>query len=152
MRVLLNNKVWDKEAIHALLDTNPKAVGKALLTIYANQTKDEQASEQTKHHNGIGFTGRDAKPMSDIAKKWQRYGRWASDRQLNYVRNCMKRYHRQLLAEIATKPGAVVLGRNTATVETAHEIATEEVIVDARPFYVSPEAVAKAADEIAGGW
>lgn len=156
LRVLLNDKVWDKAAVHALLDTNPKAVGRALMTVYGNQTRDEQASEQTKHHNGIGFTGRDAKPMTDIAKKWQRYGRWASEKQLSYVRNTMKKYHRQILEEIATKPGAVVLSRKERVVEpTAQQVEDDVMRVeanDARSFYVTPEAVVKAANEIAGSW
>ena len=55
---------------------------------------------ETKHHNGIGFTGRDARFLSDVAEKYQRYGRWASPRQCNAVRRSIKKYWRQLLLEI----------------------------------------------------
>lgn len=101
--VVYQGKTWDKGAIHALLDESDAAVARALMTIYSRQTADEQSSETTKHHNGVGFTARDAAWLSDIAKKWQRYGRWASERQCNAVRRAIKKYWRQLLAEIAEK-------------------------------------------------
>lgn len=103
MRVQIGDKVWDKEAINALLDTNPKAVGRALMVIYENQTESEKAAFATQVLNGVGFTGADAEWLTDIAKKWIKYGRWASERQLNAVRKAIKKYHRQILQHMLDK-------------------------------------------------
>lgn len=56
----IGDKVWDKDAIHALLDRSDEAVARALMVVYGNQTADERAAFATKHHNGVGFTGADA--------------------------------------------------------------------------------------------
>lgn len=122
MRVEFKGKVWDKAAVHALLDQNPEAVARALMTIYERQTADEQVSEETRHRNGVGFTGRDANWLTDVAKKWQRYGRWASERQCNAVRKSIKKYWRQLLDEIAEKEGAVVLSGRRQPVSADCEV------------------------------
>lgn len=110
MKVLYKGKIWDKDAIQALIDGNDMAVARALMVVYANQTADEQAAGDTKHHNGVGFTGRDAEFLSDVAVKWKRWGRWASARQCNAVRKAIKKYHRQLLQHMLdTKEGAVLV-------------------------------------------
>jgi hypothetical protein len=107
MKVLINDKVWDKEAVQALIDRNDQAVARALLVIYQNQTDDEQASFSTRHQNGVGFTGNDAEWLTDIAVKWKKWGRWASPKQCNAVRRAIRKYHRQLLEHmLATHPGA----------------------------------------------
>lgn len=38
----------------------PRALAKALVIVYNNQTTDEQESKETKHHNSIGFSSPDA--------------------------------------------------------------------------------------------
>jgi len=111
MRVRFNDKMWDKEAIQSLIDTNDKAVSRALMVIYANQTADEKSAGHTVHHNSIGFTGRDAEFLTDIAKKWQFYGRWASRKQMNAVRRSIRKYWRQLLLEMIEKGGEQIKGR-----------------------------------------
>lgn len=111
MRVLYKDRIWGKDDIQGLLDSNDRAVSRALMVVYANQTADEQSAGITRHDNGIGFTGRDAEWLTDIAKKWQRYGRWASQKQLNAVRRAMKKYWRQLLMEMIEKGGVKVKGR-----------------------------------------
>src|SRR5437764_9937822 len=60
-------KVWDRESLIALLNTNNYAVERALLTIYARQTADEQETETTSHNNGVGFSGFDAEIFSSFA-------------------------------------------------------------------------------------
>jgi hypothetical protein len=92
--------MWTKEKVHALLDRNPTAVARALLALYARQTADERQMGFTAHANGVGFNKNDAEWLSDIARKYQRYGRWASQKQLDAVRRRMKFYSRQLV-EIA---------------------------------------------------
>lgn len=109
MRVQLNGKVYDKEVVQNMIDESPAATARALLAIYARQTAAEQSSLSTIEHNSVGFCSRDAKWLTDIAQKYQRWGRWASDRQRLAVARAVKKYHRQLLEEIAAKPGAVVM-------------------------------------------
>lgn len=92
-------QVWDKAAIHALLDSKPAAVTRALLAIYALQTDEEKAAKATRNNNGVGFSAYDAEFLTDIALKVKR-GYTLSKGQLDATRNKMKRYHRQL-AEIA---------------------------------------------------
>jgi hypothetical protein len=122
MRVLINDKVWDKEAVQALIDRNDQAVARALLVIYANQTADEQASYSTHHNNGVGFTGNDAEWLTDIAVKWQKWGRWASQRQCNAVRKAIRKYHRQLLQHMLdTQPGARLVDAREARALTPAE-------------------------------
>lgn len=45
-------------------------IGRALVAIYARQTKDEQASNHTAEDNGIGFAGCDAHSGSLTAKSY----------------------------------------------------------------------------------
>lgn len=73
---------------------------RGMLRIYANQTADEQSSEDTKHLNGIGFTGSDANLLSSFAKQVER-GRNLSDKQMFYVFKKMPKYAGQLEREAA---------------------------------------------------
>lgn len=142
MRVRYKDKLWDKEEIQALIERNDAAVSRALMVVWSNQTKDEQVSLQTKHENGIGFTGRDAEWLSDIALKWQRWGRWASQKQLNAVRKAMKKYWRQLLLEMVEKGGVEIKGRLPKVEEQPDLVAEEhhQVIEPMRD------------EELAGSW
>jgi hypothetical protein len=113
MRVELNGKIWDKEAIQDLIDKSAEATARALLIVYDNQTASERAQGQTIEHNGVGFSSRDAEFLTNVAQKYKQYGRWASERQLKAVRRCVRRYHKQVLEHmLATKPEAKkVIGR-----------------------------------------
>ena len=46
------------------LKNNPAAVVRALELLYENQTDDEKMDKETKHHNGVGFSGCDARTGS----------------------------------------------------------------------------------------
>lgn len=91
--------MWNKESIQALLDTNDRAVERALVAIYHRQTDSEKASDNTTNANGVGFSAYDAPLLSDIAKKCI-YWRGLTNGQLRLVRPKVRRYWRQL-AEIA---------------------------------------------------
>lgn len=107
MKVHVEGKIWDKEALIALYARNPQAVARALLVVYSNQTADEQTDKTTRHINGKGFTSHDAEWLTDIAKKWNVYGRWASEKQLAAVRRAIAKYHRQILDHMLdTREGA----------------------------------------------
>ena len=69
--------IWDKAAILLILSnplgktgdvTNARIIDKMLKALYRRQTDDEQLFNTTKHQNGRGFTGWDAKDLSAIAQ------------------------------------------------------------------------------------
>ena len=74
-----------KEFIIQLLNTNDKAVGRALIALNDRQTASEQASEVTINRNGEGFTPADARMGSSMAKFFARFG-YLSPKQLAYWR------------------------------------------------------------------
>lgn len=76
---------WTKEKIVALLETNDKAVGRALLRLAELQTADELVAEDTKYKNGRGFRPCHARMGTSMAKFYQRTG-YLSQKQINYWR------------------------------------------------------------------
>ena len=95
-----NGKVWTKDDIKALLETNDAAVIKAMLRIFEYQTYSEQQSEHTQDFNGVGFSGVDGEILSSFSKQFQTRG-FLSLKQMTIARKRMKRYAGQLLAIIA---------------------------------------------------
>ena len=93
-------KRWTKEAIVDLIDNNDKAVARALLRIYAAQTSDEQATQGTRHTNGVGFNSVDAPTLTSIAQRCMQYGGTLTPKQTDLVRRRIRKYARQL-ADIA---------------------------------------------------
>jgi len=96
-----------KDSLQAMLnDSNSTkvmhVVGRALLAIFARQTKDEQAVNVTKEHNNIGFAGCDARSGSISAKYYIKHHRlegwmvekWLKTGKNNYSR--ISKYHSQL--------------------------------------------------------
>lgn len=59
------------------------AVGRALVVLYKNQTKDEQNAEMTKYHNNMGFNSSDAKKGTGMAKFYLR-NKYLTEKQVNY--------------------------------------------------------------------
>lgn len=107
------NVVVTKDTLQQMLNNpNPKyverVVGRALWAIFQNQTKDERDQNETRVHNGIGFTGSDARGGSLTAKSWKHNGylaawqieRWTKKNDKGFSR--LTKYHRQL-NDIATK-------------------------------------------------
>jgi hypothetical protein len=80
----------NKQSIIDLLHTNPKAIARALIVLNERQTQDEQIAEDTKHHNGIGFTPADAKMGTSMAEFYQRTG-YLTTKQLAYWQKPNKR-------------------------------------------------------------
>jgi hypothetical protein len=93
-----------KEEILKLLDENDRAVERAVLVIYENQTREEQGVNATVEENGIGFTGADAFILSKFAQ-WllKGKGNHLSPRQLEIAAPKMKKYWRQLLVAAKEK-------------------------------------------------
>lgn len=74
-----------KAEIIQLLNTNDKAVARAVLVLNERQTQSEQASEHTINRNGVGFTPADARMGSSMAKFYARNG-YLSPKQIAYWR------------------------------------------------------------------
>lgn len=99
----------NKQDIINLLATNDKAVARALLALTARQTLDEQISEDTKYHNGMGFRPCHARMGTSMAKFYERNG-YLSPKQVAYWRKPQKDgkariaiYANQLLEVAAAK-------------------------------------------------
>lgn len=78
-------KIVTKESLISLLETKDKSLvlGRALIALFARQTKDEQKDNATEEYNGIGFTGADGRSGSITAKYFMKHGKleqWQIDR------------------------------------------------------------------------
>lgn len=81
--------------IRSMLSTDAKWALRALVRIYANQTADEQSTMDTKHDNGVGFTGADAHFLSSFAQQYELRG-FLTPGQMEYLYKKMPKYARQL--------------------------------------------------------
>lgn len=88
-----------KQQIKDLLLTNDKAVQRGVVAIYKRQTEAEQATQATREHNGVGYSGVHAEIMSSFAQRLLR-GLSLSEKQLACARKIIVRYAGQLM-EIA---------------------------------------------------
>lgn len=87
-----------KESVRAKIDTDDRAVCVAMVWLYQRQTEDEKATESTKHDNGVGFTGFDARVGSYYAK-YVLSGRWLTGKHLAKARRMAYKYAGQLAEE-----------------------------------------------------
>jgi hypothetical protein len=77
------------------IGSDPNWVSRALVAIYAKQTEEEQITDQTTEHNGVGFSGVDAGFCSSLAK-WVISGKALTPKQLTAAYKIMPKYARQL--------------------------------------------------------
>lgn len=97
-----NTRYYTKEELvqglkSQIAKNNNQAV-KALLTVYRNQTYEEQTVQETIEDNGIGFNGTDAEFCSSLAENYLRFHR-LSDKQYSSLRKVMQKYARQLITQ-----------------------------------------------------
>ena len=97
---------YTKEQIVEMLGKNDKAICRALVVLYNNQTSEEQQTESTRVNNGKGFSGPDARIGTSMAKFYMSRG-FLTNQQLSYWRRPSKKgtmkiakYVRQLLEAI----------------------------------------------------
>ena len=88
-------RIWTEEEIKSLVQTNDKVLYGALRKLYAQQTADEQKAGETKHHNGVGFNGADARIMSSFAEFLERTG-FLTPKQKAVARRKLVKYNKQL--------------------------------------------------------
>ncbi len=67
------NRRWMKHEIHSFIQNDDRAVCRAILALFNQQTVHEQNTESTCYHNKRGFTGADAGFFSSLAKQISRY-------------------------------------------------------------------------------
>ena len=103
----------NKENIINLLRNNDKAIGRALVVLYNNQTFDEKQNQDVKYLNNKGFRPCHARVGSSMAEQFIRRGS-LTPAQARYWRVAGKEgmrigiYTRQLIeAAIEKKKGAV---------------------------------------------
>lgn len=85
----------NKEIIKDKLETDDKWLYAGIMAIYKHQTEDEQQSQETKHINGVGFNGADAKIMSSFAEFLMKTG-FLTGKQKAIARKKMRKYAGQL--------------------------------------------------------
>lgn len=90
-----SQKQW-KAYLKDLLKTNDKALLRAIVLIYNNQTDEEKNKGESIENNRIGFSKIDAKEMGDIARKIKA-GKALTKGELAKSRNKMQKYWRQLM-------------------------------------------------------
>jgi hypothetical protein len=90
-----SQKQWEAY-LKDLLKTNDKALLKAIVLIYNNQTPEEKDKGESIEDNCIGFSKIDAKEMGDIARKIKA-NKALTKGELAKSRNKMQKYWKQLM-------------------------------------------------------
>lgn len=85
-----------KEKLQHELRTNDASLMRAVVQIYNLQTSDEKHHKETFEHNGVGFTGPDAKIMTIIAQAVI-YKDGLTLSQIDTARARMPKYWKQLM-------------------------------------------------------
>ena len=91
----MSSRVWTEEEIGKLVQTNDTVLYRALKKLYDCQTADEQRSQETIEHNGVGFNGVDGKFLSSVAEFLIKNG-CLTAKQKVVVRKKLIKYTRQL--------------------------------------------------------
>ena len=91
----METKTWTRTEIEALINTNDRAVERAMVAIWERQTRDEQATETTRHHNGRGFAAWSARSGTYFAE-WVRSGRRLTGKHLVKARKIALHHAGQL--------------------------------------------------------
>lgn len=86
-----------QEFVKNKLSNDPRWAKHALLKIFEFQTAEEQESENTYFHNGVGFTGADGEILSSFAKQLQRKG-YLSPKQMDLLFKKMPKYWKQIVS------------------------------------------------------
>ncbi len=93
------NKFFREEHLRIIqesLRTNPKAVEKAVISIFSLQTASEKKNEIAVEENGVGFNRFDAEVLSNFAKILLN-GRSLSTKQFILAKTKIAKYSKQLL-------------------------------------------------------
>jgi len=111
---------WTKAEIIELVESNDRAVERAVLALYARQTDDEQTGGYTGHLNARGFNKADASYGSYCAR-WVKKGNHLTGKHLGRCRALVKKYHRQLVEEANLKLARALVEAFTVLAERTEE-------------------------------
>jgi hypothetical protein len=115
---------WTKAEIIGLVESNDRAVERAVLALYARQTDDEQTGGYTGHLNARGFNKADASYGSYCAR-WVKKGNHLTGKHLGRCRALVKKYHRQLVEEANLKLARALVEAFTALAARAEPVVEE---------------------------
>ena len=99
---LPDQTVWTRSRIIHLIQTNDKALERAIVAIHNRQTPSEKVSKTTKVENARGFNAGDAFLMSKFAEDLKHYGSLTVYKR-NKARQKMPKYWKQLLEDAQDK-------------------------------------------------
>jgi len=88
-------KTWTRTEIEALINSNDRAVERAMVAIWERQTADEQETQDTRHHNGRGFAAWSARSGTYFSE-WVRSGRRLTGKHLAKARKIALHHAGQL--------------------------------------------------------
>ena len=91
----METKTWTRTEIEALINSNDRAVERAMVAIWERQTADEQETQDTRHHNGRGFAAWSARSGTYFAE-WVRSGRRLTGKHLAKARKIALHHAGQL--------------------------------------------------------
>lgn len=112
------------EYIGYVLTTNDKAVERAIVVLYNRQTNDEKRDKNTRHRNGRGFNGADARIGSYLAE-WILKGNRLSGKWMLKARELAFFYMGQLVEEATLK-----LERESSKQEYTNSLRAIETRID----------------------
>lgn len=113
-----SQKQWEAY-LKDLLKTNDKALLRAIVLVYDNQTPEEKDKGESIENNCIGFSKIDAKEMGDIARKIKA-NKALTKEELAKARNKMLKYWKQLMI-ISKKQAEVEEDIKSAELEAQKE-------------------------------
>jgi hypothetical protein len=128
-----------RENITRLLQTNDRAVERAITVLFDRQTQDEKATSTTRHENQRGFSCAHSSKGSYYAR-WIRSGRHLTGWHLENARRITQRYVGQLLAAAQEKQSK------------GHEKAQERRLSRSEAVQLVQARARKAWDSGAGGY
>lgn len=99
LQLEIGNKIWTKEAVKELLQTNEKARIRALLLLYGLQTDHEKCCGHTAALNGVGFNKVDSVMLTSFAKQYKDRG-FLSDKQLAVLERRIPKYSKQIFTHM----------------------------------------------------
>jgi hypothetical protein len=126
----------DKAAIIQLLQTNDKAIARALVVLNERQTAMERSAESTINDNGEGFTPADARMGTSMAEFYAKRG-YLTEKQLAYwkkpnVRGVWRicKYAGQLLEIAAAKAKAAKMMEPKVPVDDVGNMSEELMVLE----------------------
>ncbi len=91
----MTKKIWTRDEIETMVRNQDAAVERAMVAIWERQTADEQETQTTNHHNGIGFSGWTARSGTYYAE-WIMSGRHLTGKHLDKARRIALHHAGQL--------------------------------------------------------